>query len=147
VDPEVTDLGLKSLDERLQRPLRRAVCGGPRSHHPPDDARHVQSGGPRVCSIADALNVVGDRWSLLILRELSFGVSRFADIRVNTGAPRETLTARLRKLENCGLIERQRYSEHPPRDEYRLTQSGTAIGPVLRELRRWGETYAEPSAR
>jgi DNA-binding HxlR family transcriptional regulator len=107
----------------------------------------TESGGPRVCSIADALNVVGDRWSLLILRELSFGVTRFAEIRLNTGAPRETLTARLRKLEDCGLIERHRYSEHPPRDEYRLTQSGTAIGPVLRELRRWGETYAEPFAR
>ncbi|HEX3832272.1 MAG TPA: winged helix-turn-helix transcriptional regulator [Solirubrobacteraceae bacterium] len=51
------------------------------------NAEPIEPGGPRVCSIADALNVVGDRWSLLILRELSFGVSRFADIRVNTGAP------------------------------------------------------------
>lgn len=107
----------------------------------------TQSGRPRVCSIADALEVVGERWSLLILRELSFGVSRFADIRINTGAPRETLTTRLRKLEDAGLIERRRYSEHPPRDEYRLTDSGAAIGPVLRALRRWGEAYAEPPAR
>jgi DNA-binding HxlR family transcriptional regulator len=98
--------------------------------------------GPRVCGIADALRVVGDRWALLVLRELGFGVRRFNDIRVNTGAPRDTLSVRLRELEEAGLITRHRYSEHPPRDEYFLTDAGTAIGPVLRELRAWGETYA-----
>ncbi|MFC1403539.1 MULTISPECIES: helix-turn-helix domain-containing protein [Streptacidiphilus] len=98
--------------------------------------------GPRVCPIADALDVVGDRWSLLILRELGFGVHRFNDIRANTGAPRETLTTRLRELEEAGVIVRRRYSERPPRDEYVLTDSGQAITPVLRALRRWGESYA-----
>ncbi|MCW2522055.1 MAG: transcriptional regulator, HxlR family [Frankiales bacterium] len=97
---------------------------------------------PRVCPIADALDVVGDRWSLLILRELSFDVHRFNDIRANTGAPRETLTTRLRELEQAGLILRRRYSEHPPREEYLLTDAGAAITPVLRALRSWGETYA-----
>jgi len=97
--------------------------------------------GPRVCSIADALEVVGDRYSLLVLRELGFGVRRFNDIRRNTGAPRETLAVRLRKLEEAGLIERRRYSERPPRDEYVLTEAGAAITPVLRSLRRWGERY------
>lgn len=101
-------------------------------------------GAPRVCSIADALGIVGERWTLLVLRELSFfGVHRFNDIQTNTGAPRETLALRLRKLEEAGLVERRRYSEHPPRDEYVLTPAGQAMGPVLRELRAWGETYAQ----
>lgn len=97
---------------------------------------------PRVCGIADALGVVGDRWALLVLRELGFGVHRFNDIQANTGAPRDSLATRLRDLEQAGLISRRRYSEHPPRDEYVLTDAGTAIAPVLRELRIWGETHA-----
>lgn len=99
-------------------------------------------GGPRVCSIADALDIVGERWTLLVLRELGFGVTRFKDIQVNTGAPRETLSMRLRKLEESGLIERRQYCEHPPRDEYVLTPAGRDIQPVLRSLRQWGERYA-----
>lgn len=98
--------------------------------------------GPRVCGIGDALSVVGDRWALLVLRELDFGVHRFNDIQANTGAPRDRLAIRLRQLEEAGLITRRRYSERPPRDEYLLTSAGSAIGPVLRELRIWGETYA-----
>jgi DNA-binding HxlR family transcriptional regulator len=99
---------------------------------------------PRICSIADALDLVGDRYTLLILRELAFGVCRFSDIRHNTGAPRETLSTRLRKLENAGVIARQRYSERPPRDEYVLTAAGREIIPVLQSLRRWGEQHAIP---
>ena len=102
-------------------------------------------GGPRVCGIADALDLVGDRWALLVLRELSFGTGRFNDIRANTGAPRDTLATRLRDLERSGLISRRRYNDHPPRDEYVLTDAGEAISPVLRALRTWGETYARRS--
>jgi DNA-binding HxlR family transcriptional regulator len=103
--------------------------------------------GPRVCPIADALDIVGERWTLLVLRELAFGVTRFKEIQVNTGAPRETLSLRLRKLEDCRLIERRRYCEHPPRDEYVLTQAGQDLQPVLRSLREWGERHATPAAR
>jgi DNA-binding HxlR family transcriptional regulator len=99
-----------------------------------------------VCGIADALELVGDRWALLALREIGFGVTRFNDIQVNTGAPRASLSARLRGLEAGGLIERRRYREHPPRDEYRLTEAGRDLGPVLRELRIWGERHASPPA-
>jgi DNA-binding HxlR family transcriptional regulator len=95
-----------------------------------------------VCGIADALGIVGDRWALLVLRELNFGVHRFNEIQVNTGAPRDSLATRLRELEEAGLISRSRYSDHPPRDDYHLTESGRALGPALRELRKWGETYA-----
>jgi DNA-binding HxlR family transcriptional regulator len=103
------------------------------------------SAGPRVCSIADALDIVGERWTLLVLRELAFGVTRFKEIQVNTGAPRETLSLRLRKLEDCRLIERRRYCEHPPRDEYVLTPAGQDLQPVLRSLRQWGERHATPN--
>lgn len=101
-------------------------------------------GAPRVCAIADALEVVGERWSLLVLRELRFGVHRFKDIQANTGAPRETLALRLRKLEESGVIERRRYCERPPRDEYVLTAAGQELAPVLSALRVWGERHAPP---
>jgi DNA-binding HxlR family transcriptional regulator len=96
--------------------------------------------------MADALDVIGDRYTMLVLREISFGFGRFSDIRRHTGAPRETLTLRLRKLEQAGIVERHRYSEHPPRDEYRLTEAGVALGPVLRGLWAWGDQYAARSA-
>jgi DNA-binding HxlR family transcriptional regulator len=102
-------------------------------------------GRPRICSIADALEVVGERWSLLVLREIGFGVHRFKDIQVNTGAPRETLALRLRKLEEAGVIERRRYRDHPPRDEYLLTDAGRELIPVLAALREWGERYVTPA--
>jgi DNA-binding HxlR family transcriptional regulator len=104
----------------------------------------LDEAGVRVCAIADALAIVGDKWALLALRELAFGVTKFNDIRSNTGAPRASLAARLRKLEEAGLIERRRYSEHPPRDDYLLTAAGRDLGPVLRELRIWGERHAGP---
>jgi DNA-binding HxlR family transcriptional regulator len=98
--------------------------------------------GRRLCPIADALELVGDRWALLAIRELSFGVTRFNDIQARTGAPRASLATRLRELEDAGLVERRRYSARPPRDEYVLTPAGHALAPVLRELRAWGEQYA-----
>jgi DNA-binding HxlR family transcriptional regulator len=100
--------------------------------------------GPRTCSIADALDVVGERWSLLVLRELGFGVHRFKEIQINTGAPRETLALRLRTLEAAGIIERRQYSERPPRDEYVLTEAGEELGPVLGALRAWGGKHVTP---
>ncbi|MFJ4626960.1 winged helix-turn-helix transcriptional regulator [Streptomyces sp. NPDC088847] len=105
----------------------------------------TRPGAPRVCPIADALDVVGERWSLLVLRELGFGVHRFKDIQVNTGAPRETLALRLRKLEEAGVIERRRYCERPPRDEYLPTAAGQDLFPVLAALRSWGEEHAVPA--
>jgi DNA-binding HxlR family transcriptional regulator len=96
---------------------------------------------PRACSIAAALDVVGERWSLLVVRELSLGVCRFQEIQRNTGAPRDILTARLRKLEAQGIIERRLYQERPPRHEYVLTSAGRALSPVLLTLRAWGDRF------
>jgi DNA-binding HxlR family transcriptional regulator len=108
------------------------------------EAGPTNLGRPRVCSIADALDIVGERWTLLVLRELGFGVHRFKDIQINTGAPRETLALRLRKLEKTGLITRRRYCEHPPRDEYLLTPAGEDLRPTLAALRAWGERHVTP---
>ena len=95
----------------------------------------------RRCSIASALDVIGEKWSLLVVRELLLGVRRFNDIAANTGAPRDILTARLRRLEELGVVERREYSERPPRYEYRLTQAGKNLQPVMLALKQWGDDH------
>jgi DNA-binding HxlR family transcriptional regulator len=107
----------------------------------PPDRRGRQQAEP----VADALDIVGERWTLRVLCELGSGVTRFEEIQFNTGAPRSTLSLRLRKLEDYLLIERRRYREHPPRYEYFLTPAGEDLRPVLRSLRQWGERYATPN--
>lgn len=96
---------------------------------------------PRECSIADALDLVGERWTLLAVRELSHGVRRFDQIVRNTGASRDILTARLRKLEAAGAVRREQYNEHPPRYEYHLTPAGQELGDVLLALMKWGDRH------
>lgn len=96
----------------------------------------------RDCSIANALAVVGERWSLLVLREAMLGERRFDRFARNTGASRDILAARLKTLVAAGVLRREQYSEHPPRHEYLLTESGHALKPVLMALMEWGERYA-----
>jgi DNA-binding HxlR family transcriptional regulator len=98
--------------------------------------------GLRPCTIASALRVLGERWSLLAIRELSYGVRRFDQIASFTGASRDILADRLRKLEADGVIERRQYSEHPPRFEYHLTEAGRDLLPILLLLAQWGERWA-----
>ena len=95
----------------------------------------------RDCSIANALAVVGERWSLLALREVMFGVHRFDQIAKNTGASRDILTTRLRTLVAEGVLERRQYETRPPRYEYVLTESGRALHTVLLALMEWGDKY------
>ncbi len=99
---------------------------------------------PRECSIAAALDVVGERWSLLVIRELLLGATRFDQIHRNTGAPRDILTARLRKLEQQGVIERVPYQDNPPRHDYLLTPAGRDLAPVLLTLKAWGDHHRAP---
>jgi len=101
--------------------------------------------GVRPCSLAAALEILGERWSLLALREISYGVHRFARIAGYTGASRDILTERLRKLEAAGVIERRLYSEHPPRHEYHLTEAGRELFPVMLALTEWGDRWAVDS--
>jgi DNA-binding HxlR family transcriptional regulator len=96
---------------------------------------------PRECSVANALTVIGERWSLLALREILFGVRRFEQIRQNTGASRDILATRLRKLTDAGLLERRQYEDRPPRFEYVPTESGIALHQALLALMTWGDRY------
>lgn len=101
---------------------------------------------PRPCSIADTLALVGEKYSLLVLREVSLGVHRFEGIARNTGAPRDVLTARLKRLVEAGILEKVRYSERPPRHEYRATPAGLELTPVLTALMAWGDRHLHPDA-
>ncbi|MHB8296755.1 MAG: winged helix-turn-helix transcriptional regulator [Acidimicrobiales bacterium] len=96
---------------------------------------------PRTCSVARTLGVVGEKWSLLVLRELFLGVHRFDEIARYTGAPRDVLAARLKTLVDAGVLERVPYNEHPPRAEYHLTGAGRDVRPVILALMAWGDRY------
>jgi DNA-binding HxlR family transcriptional regulator len=96
--------------------------------------------------MSDALEILGDRYSLPLLRELMYGYRRFSELATLTGAPRTLLTGRLRRLEQAGVIERRRYSEHPPRHEYHLTAAGADLLPVVLTLKEWGERHATDGA-
>jgi len=92
--------------------------------------------------MAAALQLVGDRWALLVIRELMFGNHRFAGLARNTGAPRDRLAARLRDLEAGGVIERRQYQERPVRFEYHLSEAGRDLTPVVQALFAWGDKWA-----
>jgi len=94
--------------------------------------------------VADALDVVGDRYSLLIVREIGYGYRRFQELAAFTGAPRDVLSSRLRKLEAAGLVERRQYSERPSRSEYYLTDAGQQLRPIVLALKEWGDSQCEP---
>jgi DNA-binding HxlR family transcriptional regulator len=96
---------------------------------------------PRVCSIARTLEIVGEKWALLAVREVFLGNRRFDEMVRKTGAPRDTLAARLRTLVGAGILERRAYCEHPPRYEYRLTDAGRDLYPVIAALMRWGDEH------
>lgn len=95
------------------------------------------------CSIERTLDVVGEKWTFLVLREAFSGVRRFADMQANTGAPRQVLSARLARLVNEGLLRKVPYREpgQRQRDEYRLTEKGRDLYPLLVALMHWGDKY------
>ncbi|MFI4934808.1 MAG: winged helix-turn-helix transcriptional regulator [Caulobacterales bacterium] len=93
------------------------------------------------CSVAAALSVVGDPWTLLILRDAFSGVRRFDDWQQRLGVARNVLAARLKSLVAHGILETRLYSEHPPRKDYALTPKGRDLMPVLLTLKAWGDRY------
>lgn len=93
------------------------------------------------CSVAGTLDIVGERWTLLVLREAFMGVRRFEQMQRNLGVARNILTARLQTLVGHGILERRRYSERPPRYEYRLTEKGLDLYPALVSLMEWGDRH------
>ena len=93
------------------------------------------------CSVARTLEVVGERWSLLIVRDALYGVTRFEDFQSDLGIARNILTDRLKRLVEQGVLERVAYVERPPRYEYRLTERGKDLTPVILTMMSWGDRW------
>jgi DNA-binding HxlR family transcriptional regulator len=98
------------------------------------------------CSVARAMAIVGDRWTMLVLREAFFRVRRFDDFQRNLGIARNVLTDRLNRLVEHGILRRERYQERPERFEYRLTEKGLALYEPLVAILRWGDTWLADEA-
>lgn len=96
------------------------------------------------CSVAQSLEVVGGWWTLLIVRDLMFGVTRFDALQSRLGIARNVLADRLSGLVEAGVVEKVPYQQHPERFEYRLTPKGVDLWPVLTALREWGDRWAAP---
>ncbi|CAG6392523.1 helix-turn-helix transcriptional regulator [Streptomyces cocklensis] len=94
------------------------------------------------CTLARALEVVGERWSLLIVRDAFYGVRRFNDFLVHLDIPRAVLTARLAALTEAGVLRKEAYQQSPPRYDYVLTDAGLDLWPPLHALMRWGGRHA-----
>jgi DNA-binding HxlR family transcriptional regulator len=101
--------------------------------------------GSMYCSMARALDVVGDPWTPLVLRDLYLGLTRFEELAVDLGISRNLLTQRLEHLVAADVVERSRYQDHPPRYEYRLTEAGRELVPVLMALTAWGDRWVAPA--
>lgn len=101
---------------------------------------------PPGCSIQRTLDVIGDRWTLLILRDVFRGVRRFSRIQADLGIARNLLADRLNSLVECGILERVPYQDRPLRHEYRLTEKGRALSPALVALMRWGDEHCGDGA-
>ena len=93
------------------------------------------------CSIAGTLEIIGDRWTILILRDAFRGVRRFDEIQQDLGIARNILTERLTKLVDHGVLEKRQYQDRPARYEYRLTPKGVDLSPALVALMRWGDKH------
>jgi DNA-binding HxlR family transcriptional regulator len=102
--------------------------------------------GKTSCSVARSLSVVGDRWTLLILREAFLGTRRFADLQSHLGATRHLVADRLRKLVENGIFDRVKYQDRPTRFEYRLTEKGRDLYPVIAALLGWGDRWMADEA-
>ncbi len=100
----------------------------------------------QACSVARSLELIGERWTLLILRDAFLGRRRFEEFQRSLGVARNVLTARLERLVDAGVLRRERYCEHPPRDEYRLTDKGLDLWPVIFDLIQWGDRHAATTA-
>lgn len=98
-----------------------------------------------ACPVARGLSVIGDRWTMLVLRDCFLGVRRFEQMQERLGITRHVLADRLRKLEANGVLRRERYQERPPRHEYRLTERGKALYPVLVSVIEWANVHVPPT--
>lgn len=98
------------------------------------------------CPVARGLSAVGDRWNMLILRDCFLGIRRFDAFQAKLGITRHILTDRLRKLVSMGILRKEKYMDHPPRYEYRLTEKGMDLYPVILALINWAEQHQPTDA-
>lgn len=96
---------------------------------------------PDECSVGRAMDILGERWTFLILRESFYGVRRFSDMQRNLGIARNILSARLQLLVRTGILEKRRYQEEPERFEYKLTEKGLGLYPAVVAIMRWGDEH------
>jgi DNA-binding HxlR family transcriptional regulator len=96
------------------------------------------------CSVAQCLEVVGEWWSLLVVRDAFHGIRRFDDFQSRLGIARNVLADRLGKLVAAGVLEKRPYQDNPPRHDYLLTEKGRDLWPVLTTMRQWGDRHAAP---
>ena len=103
----------------------------------------AKSYGIDDCPVARTLDLIGERWTILLLRDLLLhGARRFQDFQVSLpGVAPNTLSARLKAMEDNGLVRRALYNERPPRLEYVLTDKGRSLGPVIKAMRNWGSAH------
>lgn len=99
-----------------------------------------------ACPVETTLMLIGDKWKVLILRDLMPGTKRFSELKKSIGSvSQKVLTSQLRDMEEKGLISRKVYAEVPPRVEYSLTELGKSLSPILDAMREWGENYKAQS--
>lgn len=103
--------------------------------------RRSETAQRETCPIARAAQLLGDHWTLLLLRDLSHGSRRFQELLHSTGMSPAVLSSRLRHLESAGMVTRRQFAEIPPRVEYTLTEMGLAALPLVEQLRQFGETW------
>jgi DNA-binding HxlR family transcriptional regulator len=96
---------------------------------------------PPFCSVGRAMEILGERWTMLIMREAFYGVRRFSDMQRNLGIARNILSTRLQNLVRAGILERRLYQEEPERFEYRLTDAGRDLYPAILAIMRWGDEH------
>ncbi|MEZ5322716.1 MAG: helix-turn-helix domain-containing protein [Microthrixaceae bacterium] len=123
-----------------------APAAGGSADTAPDVVPDGAADDPPDCSIGRALDVIGDRWTILILRDAFRGIRRFEEFRRDLGIARPVLTERLKRLVDAGVMVRRRYQTGPDRYEYRLTRKGVGLSPALVALMRWGDTWCNDGA-
>ena len=95
-----------------------------------------------LCPVARTLDVIGDRWTILVLRDITFGITKYSDLLESLdGISPNLLSQRLKRLEAAGVLERSFYRDHPPRAEYLLTEKGRGLVPILKMIAEWGYKY------
>ena len=114
------------------------------NHHGYADCVLGNTYSGQTCSIARSLDLIGERWTILIVRDAFLGVRRFDDFQRSLGVARNVLQGRLERLVEGGILERVRYQERPERFEYRLTEKGVDLWPVVVSLLAWGDRHAAP---